>query len=80
MGPIISRSAESANWRWETDLPYPPGIDQFWIIDCRIFVPETDPKSKLDHMREMLANAVHHKRLPFRVVLMDTWPATPEGF
>jgi hypothetical protein len=29
-------------------------------------------------MREMLTNAVHHKQLPFRVVLMDTWYATKE--
>ena len=52
-----------------------PDTDQFWIIDYRIFAPETDHKSKLDHMREMLANAVDQKRLPFRVVLMDTWYA-----
>lgn len=52
-----------------------PDTDQFWIIDYRIFAPETDNKSKLDHMREMLTNAVQHKRLPFRVVLMDTWYA-----
>ena len=52
-----------------------PETDQFWIIDYRIFAPETDQKTKLDHMREMLANAVHQKRLPFRVVLMDTWYA-----
>jgi hypothetical protein len=52
-----------------------PETDQIWIIDYRIFAPETDHKTKLDHMREMLANAVHQKRLPFRVVLMDTWYA-----
>jgi len=52
-----------------------PDTDQFWIIDYRIFAPETDHKGKLDHMREMLANAVQHKQLPFRVVLMDTWYA-----
>jgi hypothetical protein len=55
-----------------------PDTDQFWIIDYRIFAPETDNKSKLDHLREMLANAVHHKRLPFRVVLMDTWYAAKD--
>ncbi len=52
-----------------------PDTNQFWLIDYRIFAPETDNKSKLDHLREMLANAVHHKRLPFRIVLMDTWYA-----
>lgn len=55
-----------------------PETDQFWIIDYRIFAPETDNKSKLDHMREMLANAVQHKRLPFRVVLMDSWYAAKD--
>jgi hypothetical protein len=53
-----------------------PQTDQFWIIDYRIFAPDVDHKSKLDHMREMLSNAEHFKRLPFRVVLMDTWYAT----
>ena len=52
-----------------------PDTHQFWIIDYRIFAPDTDHKSKLDHLREMLANAVQHKQLPFRVVLMDTWYA-----
>jgi len=55
-----------------------PETDQFWIMDYRIFAPETDHKSKLDHLREMLANAVQHKRLPFRVVLMDTWYAAKD--
>ena len=55
-----------------------PETDQFWVIDYRIFAPETDNKSKLDHMREMLANAVHQKCLPFRVVLMDTWYAAKD--
>jgi hypothetical protein len=53
-----------------------PDTDQFWIIDYRIFAPDIDQKSKLDHMREMRMNAVEHKHLPFRVVLMDTWYAT----
>ncbi len=52
-----------------------PDIDQFWIIDYRIYDPERDGKSKLDHVREMLLNAVHEKQLPFRAVLMDTWYA-----
>jgi DDE superfamily endonuclease len=55
-----------------------PDSDQFWIIDYRIFAPEVDKKSKLDHLREMLFNAVHHKQLPFRIVLMDTWYAAKD--
>jgi hypothetical protein len=49
--------------------------DQFWIIDYRIYEPDGDGKSKLDHVREMLDNAVHDKQLPFRGVLMDSWYA-----
>ena len=55
-----------------------PETHQFWIIDYRIFAPEVDQKSKLDHLREMLFNAVHHKQLPFRVVLMDSWYAAKD--
>jgi len=55
-----------------------PATDQFWIIDYRIFAPDVDHKTKLDHMREMLSNAIIHKRLPFRVVLMDTWYAAKD--
>jgi len=55
-----------------------PETDQFWIIDYRIFAPEVDQKSKLDHLREMLFNAVQHKQLLFRVVLMDTWYAAKD--
>lgn len=53
-----------------------PDIDQFWIIDYRIYDPEGDGKSKLDHVHDMLNNALSDKQLPFRGVLMDTWYAT----
>ncbi len=52
-----------------------PDTDQFWIIDYRIYDPERDGKSKLDHVREMLDNALSDKALPFRGVLMDSWYA-----
>lgn len=52
-----------------------PDTDQFWIIDYRIYDPDGDGKSKLDHVREMLNNALHDKGLPFRGVLMDSWYA-----
>jgi hypothetical protein len=55
-----------------------PKVDRFWIIDYRLFAPDVDHKSKLDHLREMLQNAVTHKRLPFRVVLMDSWYAAKD--
>lgn len=53
-----------------------PEIDQFWLIDYRIYDPEGDGKSKLDHVREMLTNLHYDKQLPFRAVLMDSWYAT----
>jgi len=53
-----------------------PETDQFWLIDYRLYDPEGDGKSKLDHVRDMLTNVRYHKELPFRAVLMDTWYAT----
>jgi hypothetical protein len=55
-----------------------PDLDRFWIIDYRIYDPEGDGKSKLDHVHDMLTNAVYQKQLAFRGVLMDTWYATIE--
>jgi hypothetical protein len=53
-----------------------PHQDQFWVIDYRLYDPDGDGKSKLDHVRDMLLNVVYHKQLPFAAVLMDTWYAT----
>jgi hypothetical protein len=53
-----------------------PELDQFWIIDYRIYDPDGDGKSKLDHLSDMLYNVVYQKELPFWAVLMDTWYAT----
>ena len=55
-----------------------PKLDQFWLIDYRIYDPDGDGKSKLDHVREMLTNVVHQKQLPFHAVLMDSWYATTD--
>lgn len=53
-----------------------PETQQFWLIDYRVFDPERDGKGKIDHVLDMLKNALHHKCLPFHCVLMDTWYAT----
>jgi hypothetical protein len=62
-----------------------PVLDRFWIIDYRIFAPDTDGKTKLDHVDEMLRHTAKHKHvqhqgreqvLPFSTVLMDSWYAT----
>lgn len=55
-----------------------PETEQFWAIDWRIFDPDKDGKSKNDHVREMLHNLHHHKKLPYRAVLMDSWYANTE--
>jgi hypothetical protein len=55
-----------------------PETDQFWLIDYRIYDPDGDGKSKLEHVREMLSHIVYQKALPFQAVLMDTWYATKE--
>jgi hypothetical protein len=55
-----------------------PVLDQFWIIDYRIYDPDGDGKTKLDHVQDMLSLIVYHKQLPFEAVLMDTWYATKD--
>jgi len=54
-----------------------PTIDQFWIIDYRIYDPDCDGKTKLVHVQEMLSMLVYHK-LKFESVLMDSWYATKD--
>jgi hypothetical protein len=52
-----------------------PESDQFWIIDYRIYSPESDGKTKLDHVQDMLSTCVHQKQIDFSAVLMDSWYA-----
>jgi len=54
-----------------------PKTEHFWVVDYRIFDPEADAKSKLDHVEEMLRSA-EHREMPFEAVLMDTWYAAKE--
>ena len=49
---------------------------EYWLIDYRIYDPEGDGKTKLDHVEDMLFNVVYHKQIPFKTVLMDSWYAT----
>lgn len=48
---------------------------QFWVVDYRLYDPDGDGKSKLDHVMEMLDHLVEMKQLMFRTVLMDGWYA-----
>jgi hypothetical protein len=54
-----------------------PETEKFWVIDYRIFDPDTDGKAKLDHVRDML-HLVLHRGVPFGTVLMDSWYATKD--
>lgn len=56
-------------------LYYNPELDQFWVVDYRIFDPDRDGKTKLDHVEDMLKAAID-RELSFTTVLMDTWYAT----
>lgn len=55
-----------------------PETEQYWIIDYRIFDPDRDGKTKLDHVAQMLLGIVHSKQLNFKTILMDSWYATKE--
>ena len=51
-------------------------IEQFWLIDYRIYDPDTDKKTKIDHVEEMILCLVNQKKIPFKTVLMDSWYGT----
>lgn len=53
-----------------------PDIDAFWVIDYRIYDPHRDGKTKINHLLEMLRNAMYAKRLVFTTVLVDSWYAS----
>jgi hypothetical protein len=48
-----------------------PLTDPCWLIDYRIYDPDGDGKTKLDHVRDILLNVVCQKPLPFQRLLYD---------
>jgi len=54
---------------------YNPHTKHKWIIDFRVFDPDRDGKTKLDHMQEMLALA-GKRGICYKTVLFDSWYAT----
>lgn len=56
---------------------FDPLTNQFRVIDYRIFDPDRDGKTKLDHVREMLLSTIH-RGLLLGYVLMDSWYATTD--
>lgn len=56
---------------------------QFWVTDYRLYDPDNDGKTKLDHVQEMIESARRRllptgETLPFHTVLMDSWYATKD--
>lgn len=51
----------------------------YFPIDYRIYAPDADGKTKNDHFRDMLLNAVHDKQLQAHTVLFDTWYASEDN-
>jgi len=60
-----------------TCLYYNPELKQYWLIDFRIFDPDRDGKTKLNHVEDML-ELIKFREIPYSTVLMDTWYATTE--
>lgn len=52
-----------------------PEQSHFWVIDYRVYHPDGDGKTKLEHVSDMLSGLVAYKKLPFSTVLMDSWYA-----
>ena len=55
-----------------------PVLDQFWLLDYRLYDADGDGKTKLDHVLQMLSLIVYHKRLPLETVLLDSWYAAKD--
>lgn len=60
------------------NLIHTDGSD-YYPIDFRIFAPKADGKTKNDHFRDMLINAVANKRLHTKRVLFDSWYASVDN-
>jgi hypothetical protein len=56
-----------------------PKPNPFWLIDYRIFNPDEDAKSKLDHVLDMLKQ-LDPSQINYRIVLMDSWYAVTDLF
>ena len=54
-----------------------PGSGRFWVLDYRLYDPDHDGKTKLDHVAEML-QTLRARAVPFGTVLMDSWYATKD--
>jgi Transposase DDE domain len=60
-----------------TFVYYNPELDRYWVLDYRIFDPDRDGKTKLDHVNEMLSLA-EKRGVQYKTALMDSWYATTQ--
>ncbi len=60
-----------------TCVYYQPDTDEFYALDYRVFDPERDGLSKVDHVWDML-DGLTSRNVPYGYVLMDSWYATTE--
>lgn len=54
-----------------------PIKQQFWRLDFRLLDPETDGKTKLDHVQDML-QSLQARQVLYQTLLMDSWYATAD--
>ena len=52
-----------------------PHTEQYWVIDYRLFDPDRDGKSKVDHVLDMM-RSLRQRQVQYSTVLMDSWYAT----
>ena len=82
-----SRQIEGARRQWSgnekkiimgigvvTCVYYNPKVEKYWIIDYRIFDPDRDGKTKIQHVLDML-KSLKTRKIKFKKVLMDSWYA-----
>lgn len=60
-----------------TCVYYQPDTDEFYALDYRIFDPDRDGNSKIDHVWDML-DVLEDKNVAYGYVLMDSWYATTD--
>jgi hypothetical protein len=56
-----------------------PDTKEYWLLDYRIFAPDIDGKTKLDHVMDML-KSLENRQISYLYLLMDSWYATIEIF
>ena len=85
----FSKSIESVRWQYSGNahkiirgiglvncIYINPETNEYWSIDYRIFDPEKDGENKIEHVKDMINNAMYSENLLFKTVLMDSWYAT----